>query len=54
MKKDARSKCNKASSQLAKETVILGGKKCGGLYKLKEENSIRGGVSRISLERSSS
>ena len=30
------------------------GEKCGGLYKLKEENSVRDGISRISLERSSS
>jgi len=29
-------------------------KKCGGLYKLKKENSVRGGVSKISLEESSS
>ena len=34
--------------------VILKGEKCGGLYKLKEENSVRGGVSDISLEESSS
>jgi len=36
------------------DRVILEGEKCGGLYKLKEGNSIRGGVSRISLEGSSS
>jgi len=30
------------------------GQKCGGLYKLKEENSVRDGVSRISLDRKSS
>ena len=36
------------------DRVILKGEKCGGLYKLKEENSVRGGVSRISLEGSSS
>jgi len=34
--------------------VILKEEKCGGLYKLKEENSVRGKVSRISLEESSS
>ena len=54
MKKDARSKCNKASSQLAKDRVILEGEKCEALYKLKKGNSIRSGVSRISLEESSS
>ena len=36
------------------DRVILKGEKCEGLYKLKERNSIRGGVSRISLEESSS
>jgi len=30
------------------------GEKCGGLYKMKEENSVRNGVSRISLKGSSS
>ena len=34
--------------------VILEGEKCGGLYKLKEENSVRGGVQGLSLEGSSS
>jgi len=34
--------------------IILKGEKCGGLYKLKEGNLVRGGVSGISLERSSS
>ena len=34
--------------------VILEGEKCGGLYKLKEGNSVRGGVSKIILEGSSS
>jgi len=34
--------------------VILKEEKCGGLYKLKEGNSVRGGVSRINLEGSSS
>ena len=33
--------------------VILKGEKCGGLYKMKEENSVQDGVSRISLEGSS-
>ena len=37
-----------------KDRVILEGDKCEGLYKLKEENSVRGGVLRISLEGSSS
>ena len=32
------------------DRVILKEEKYGGLYKLKEENSVRGGVSRISLE----
>ena len=32
------------------DKVILEGEKCGGLYKPKEENSVRGGVSTISLE----
>ena len=32
------------------DRVILEGEKCGGLYKLKEGNSVRGGVSWISLE----
>ena len=36
------------------DRVILKGEKCGGLYKLKEVNSVRDGVSRISLEGSSS
>ena len=36
------------------DRIILEGEKCGGLYKMKEENSIRGGVSMISLEGSSS
>ena len=36
------------------DRIILEGEKCGGLYKLKEENSIRYGVSGISLEGSSS
>jgi len=36
------------------DTIIIEGEKCGGLYKLKEENSVRGGVSRITLEGSSS
>ena len=36
------------------EMVILEGEKCGGLYKLKEGNSVRSGVSGISLKRSSS
>jgi len=35
------------------DTVILEGEKCGGLYKLKEEISVRGKVSRINLEGSS-
>ena len=35
------------------DRVILKGEKCGGLYKLKEGNSVRGGVSRINLEGSS-
>ena len=36
------------------DRIILERKKCGGLYKLKEGNSVQGGVSRISLEGSSS
>ena len=36
------------------DMIILKGEKCGGLYKLKEENSVRGEVSYISLEESSS
>jgi len=36
------------------DRIILKGEKCGRLYKLKEENSVRGGVSRTSLEESSS
>ena len=32
------------------DRAILEGEKYGGLYKLKKENSFRGGVSRISLE----
>ena len=36
------------------DRVILKGEKCGALYKLKEGNSVRGGGSGISLERSSS
>ena len=31
------------------DRVILEREKCGGIYQLKEENSIRGGVSGISL-----
>ena len=34
--------------------VIQEGEKCGGLYKLKEENLVRGRVSMIILEGSSS
>ena len=34
--------------------IILKGENSEWLYKLKEENSVRGGVSRISLEESSS
>jgi len=34
--------------------IILKGEKCESLYKLKEENSVRVGVSMISLEESSS
>jgi len=36
------------------DRIILEGEKYGGLYKLKEENSVRGRVSGISLEGSSS
>ena len=54
MKKDAGSKCNKASSQLAKETGYPGMREVWRLCKLKEGNSVRGRVSRISLEGSSS
>jgi len=36
------------------DMIIMKGEKCGELSKLKEGNSIRGGVSRISLEGSSS
>ena len=36
------------------DRVILEGEKCGGLYKQKEGNSVRGGVSAISLKGSSS
>ena len=36
------------------DRVILEGEKCGGSYKLKERNSVRCGLSRISLEESSS
>ena len=36
------------------DMVILEGEKCESLYKLKEENSVRGGVLRVSLEWSSS
>ena len=36
------------------DRVILKGEKCGALCKLKEGNLVRGGVSRISLEESSS
>jgi len=36
------------------DRVILKGEKCEGLYKLKEGNSVRGEVSEISLEGSSS
>ena len=36
------------------DRVILEREKCGGIYKLKEENSIQIGVSGISLEGSSS
>jgi len=36
------------------DRLILKGEKCGGLYKLKKENSVRGRVSRISLEGNSS
>ena len=36
------------------DRVILKGVKCGGLYKLKKENSVRDRVLRISLEGSSS
>ena len=35
------------------DRLILEGEKCGGLYKLKEGNSVQGGVSRINLEGSS-
>ena len=35
------------------ERIILEGEKCGGLYMLKEGNSVQDGVSRISLEGSS-
>ena len=34
--------------------IILEGEKCGGINKLKEGNSVQGGVSRINLEGSSS
>jgi len=37
-----------------RDKVILKGEKCEGIYKPKEENSIRGGVSGISLKGSSS
>jgi len=36
------------------DRVILDGEKCGGLYKLKERNSVQCGVLGISLEGSSS
>ena len=36
------------------DRVILEGEKCRGLYKLKEGNSVREGVSRISLAGNSS
>jgi len=36
-----------------RDRVILEEGKCEGLYKLKEENSVRGGVSWISLKGSS-
>ena len=36
------------------DKIILKGKKCGELYKLKEENLVQGGVSGISLEGNSS
>jgi len=36
------------------DRVILKREKCGGLYKLKKGNLVRGGVSRINLEGSSS
>jgi len=32
------------------DRIILEGEKCGGIYKLKEENLVRGGVSGISFE----
>ena len=35
------------------DMIILEGKKCGRLHKLKEENSVRGEISRINLEMSS-
>jgi len=55
MNKNARSKCNKALSQLAKgDMVVLKGEKCEELYKLKEENSVQGEVSEINLKGSSS
>ena len=34
--------------------VILKREKCGGIYKLKKENSVQGGVSMTNLEGSSS
>jgi len=37
-----------------KDRVILEGEKCGGLYKLKEGNSVQDVILRISLEGSSS
>ena len=36
------------------DIVIMEGEKCGGSYKLKEGNSVRGKVSGISLKMSSS
>ena len=36
-----------------RDRVILEGEKCGESYKLKERNSVRGGVLRISLKGSS-
>ena len=43
-------KCNIESSWLVKETVILKGEKCGGIYKLKEGNSVQDEISMTSLE----
>ena len=53
-KKGCRIQLQKNVTVSQRDRIILKGEKCEELYKLKKENSVRGGVSGISLEGSSS